>query len=77
MEPTIETEDDMNAYYKNFRYLVIYPNKEMELFNSLRIISDEISIDYSTISKKLNEKNPCICKAKGTNYVFLIYKLNI
>ena len=71
----IETENDMNDFFKQAKYMVIFPNKQVDLFNSLRKISDEICIDFSTISKRLNEKNPCICKSKGTNYIFLIHKL--
>ena len=46
-------EKDMIEYVKKYNYLVIFPDKKVELFKSLRDIQNSISIDSSTISKKL------------------------
>ena len=44
-------EKDMLEYVKKYNYLVIFPDKKIELFKSLRDIQNSISIDSSTISK--------------------------
>ena len=44
-------EKDMIEYAKKYNYLVIFPDKKVELFKSLRDIQNSISIDSSTISK--------------------------
>jgi hypothetical protein len=75
MEKIIKTQHDMLEYYNNFKYIVFFPDKKFQLYYSLRDISNDTCIDHSTISKKLNENNPCICKSKGTEYIFLITKL--
>lgn len=75
MEDIIKTSENMSKYYKKFNYIVFFPDKKYHLYYSLRDISNDICIDYSTISKKLCENNPCICKSKGTRYIFLISKL--
>lgn len=64
-------EKDMIEYVKKYNYLVIFPDKRVELFKSLRDIQNSISIDSSTISKKLkNEEH--IFTAKGSEYIFYI-----
>jgi len=67
----ITTESEMSKYVKKFNYLVIFPDKKVELFKSLRDISKSISIDSSTISKKLN-KGEYMFTPKGSEYVFYI-----
>ena len=67
----IKTESEMSKYVKKFNYLVIFPDKKVELFKSLRDISKSISIDSSTISKKLN-KGEYMFTPKGSEYVFYI-----
>tara|TARA_B100001121_G_C18346223_1_gene460338 strand:- start:321 stop:548 length:228 start_codon:yes stop_codon:yes gene_type:complete len=71
----IKTIGQMNKYVKSLKYLVIFPDKTSKFYKSLRKISDDISVDYSTISRKLTEENPCICVSKNSNYVFSIRKL--
>ena len=71
----IKTELQMLKYIKEVKYLVIYPDKTKHFFKSLRDIGDNISVDSSTISKKLSESDECICIAKGSNYIFWVKKL--
>ena len=70
----IKTESEMNKYLKKYNYMVVFPDKRVELFKSLRDISNSISIDSSTISKKLG-KNEYMFNPKGTEYIFYIKQL--
>lgn len=58
------------------KYLVIRENGSCRLYASLRDISQDIGVDYTTISKKL-KTNPdfCICRAKTTRESYCIRKL--
>ena len=53
MDVEIDTPVDMLNFYKSIKYLVIGPDKKIEGYNCLRDITEDICIDYSTISKKL------------------------
>mgnify|MGYP000638607050 FL=1 len=64
-------EKDMTDYVKKYNYLVIFPDRKVELFKSLRDIQNSISIDSSTISKKL-KNDEHIFTAKGSEYIFYI-----
>lgn len=64
-------EKDMTDYVKKYNYLVIFPDRKIELFKSLRDIQNSISIDSSTISKKL-KNDEHIFTAKGSEYIFYI-----
>mgnify|MGYP001325943677 CR=1 FL=1 len=64
-------EKDIKKYVKKYNYLVIFPDKKVELFKSLRDIQNSISIDSSTISKKL-KNDEHIFTAKGSEYIFYI-----
>ena len=64
-------EKDMTDYIKKYNYLVIFPDKKIELFKSLRDIQNSISIDSSTISKKL-KNDEHIFTAKGSEFIFYI-----
>ena len=67
----ITSECEMNKYVKKYNYLVIFPDKKVELFKSLRDISKSISIDSSTISKKLN-KGEYMFTPKGSEFIFYV-----
>ena len=67
----ITSEYEMNNYIKKYNYMVIFPDKKVELFKSLRDISKSISIDASTISKKLG-KGEYMFTPKGSEYIFYI-----
>lgn len=58
-----------------YKYLVLGENGYCNVFKSLRLISNEISIDYSTISKKLKLANTCFCICKETKEKYYINKL--
>ena len=64
-------EKDMIAYVNKYNYMVIFPDKKVELFKSLRDIQNSISIDSSTISKKL-KNDEHIFTAKGSEFIFYI-----
>jgi len=70
-ESMITKERDMEKYVNKYKYLVVFPDKKGELFKSLRDIQECISIDSSTISKKLSN-NEHIFIAKGSQYIFYI-----
>tara|TARA_B100000424_G_C22944088_1_gene502380 strand:- start:398 stop:619 length:222 start_codon:yes stop_codon:yes gene_type:complete len=70
----IKTEEDMKKFVKN-KYLVVYPDTSIKLYKNLREIEHDILISYSSISKKLKEKDSCICESKGTKYIFYIKKI--
>ena len=70
----INTEEEMEKYIKN-KYLVIFPDESLKLYNNLRNIEEEILISSSTISKKMKGNDKCICEAKGTKYVFYIKRI--
>ena len=70
-----KSETQVKEYINKYSYMVIFPDKKVELFSSLRNIQDAISIDSSTISKKLKEKGYNYFMAKGSGYVFFIHKL--
>jgi|TARA_Y100000389_G_C17276466_1_gene420676 hypothetical protein len=73
----IESEKVMKDYIKKNSYMVIFPDQKVELFSSLRKIQNAISVDSSTISKKLKESDCNYFKAKGSEFVFFIKKLDV
>lgn len=75
MEVKLKTSKEIKAYYDKIKYFVLFPDKKLKGFTSLREISREIYIDYSTISKRLSESNPCICYSSDNEYVFLVQKV--
>ena len=70
-ESMITKERDMEKYVNNYKYLVVFPDQKVELFKSLRDIQESVSIDSSTISKKLSNDEH-IFIAKGSQYIFYI-----
>ena len=71
----ITMEHEMEKYIKKYNYLVIFPDKKVELFKSLRDIQNSICIDSSTISKKLNNGENMFTQ-KGSDFIFYIKQLN-
>lgn len=71
----IKDEKKMEKYINKNCYLVVFPDLSLKLFKSLREIQSDISIDSSTISKKL-ANNEHYFMAKMTKYVFYIYKIS-
>tara|TARA_B100000073_G_scaffold347604_1_gene362492 strand:+ start:29 stop:250 length:222 start_codon:yes stop_codon:yes gene_type:complete len=70
----LESVSDMKRYVSKYNYIVIFPDKKIEAFKSLRDIQDEICISHSTISKKLIENGSFIFTSKE-GYVFYIHSL--
>jgi hypothetical protein len=70
-ESMITKERDMEKYVNKYKYLVVFPDQKVELFKSLRDIQESVSIDSSTISKKLSNDEH-IFIAKGSPYIFYI-----
>ena len=60
---------------KELKYLVVFPDKTKHFYTSLREIAANICVDASTISKKLDTSDHCICVARGSDYIFWIKKL--
>jgi hypothetical protein len=75
MEVKFKTSKELITYYDKIKYFVLFPDKKLKGFTSLREISREIYIDYSTISKRLSESNPCVCYSSDNEYVFLVQKV--
>ena len=71
----INTEDEMLSHIKKHNYIVVYPDKSIKVFQSLRDIENGILISSSNISKKLKYNDYCIIIAKGTKYVYFIKKI--
>lgn len=71
----ITNEAKMKKYVNKNSYLVVFPDLSIKLFKSLRDIQSDISVNSSTISKKL-ANNEHYFTAKMTKYVFYIYKIN-
>ena len=49
----LDSEQKMMTYVRTLKYLVVFPDKKTKIYSSLRDISEDICIAYSTISKKL------------------------
>ena len=59
-----------------YKYLVLSPDGYCNIFKSLRLISEEILIDYSTISKKLKENETgCFCVSKNDKQTYFVKKI--
>ena len=70
----LDTEDKMMNYIRKLKYLVVFPDKKTQIYGSLREISIDICVDYSTISKKLKDGGD-IFVSKATNFIFWIQKI--
>ena len=64
----------MHNFITKMSYIVIFPDEKIELFKSLRDIQKAISVNSSTISKKLKNKE-FFFTPKGSDFVFFIKKI--
>jgi hypothetical protein len=64
--------NELKKYIEKKKYMVVFPDKSIKLYNSLRNIEKDINVSSSGISKKIKEKSFCYCKAKGTDYNYYI-----
>jgi len=71
----LDTEQKMMIFTRTLKYLVVYPDKKTQIYNSLRDISRDICVDYSTISKKLKNEQGDIFISKANNFIFWIQKI--
>ena len=66
--------EEMKKFVKKNSYLLISPDQKVELFGNLRQLGQAISIDSSTISKKLSRGENYFIP-KGGEFIFYIKKL--
>jgi len=71
----LDTENKMMGFVRTLKYLVVFPDKKTQIYRSLRDISEDICVDYSTISKKLKNETGDIFISKGTDFIFWIQKI--
>jgi len=71
----LDKEDKIMKYVRKLKYLVVFPDKKTQIYSSLRDMSLDISIDYSTISKKLKNETGDIFISKVTGFIFWIQKI--
>ena len=71
----ITTHSQMKKFARTMRYIVIFPDRAVKFYSSQRKVADDISVDFTTISRKLSQENPTICTSKLNNYIFHIQKL--
>jgi hypothetical protein len=71
----LDTENKMMDFVRSLKYLVVFPDKKTQIYRSLRDISEDICVDYSTISKKLKNETGDIFISKGTDFIFWIQKI--
>lgn len=70
--------EKIQNFVNQYKYIVISEDESCKLYKSLRNISSEILIDYTTISKKINSSitNDTYCQSKTTKLYFYIKKIN-
>jgi|TARA_B110000196_G_C20866667_1_gene530014 hypothetical protein len=71
----LDTENKMMDFVRSLKYLVVFPDKKTQIYRSLRDISEDICVDYSTISKKLKNETGDVFISKGTDFIFWIQKI--
>ena len=71
--------DEFVKYVESYNYMVLGSDSSCNIYKSLRSISQEIEVDYSTISKKMknssNNKNCIVTPKNGVNIYYYIVKL--
>jgi len=71
----LDTENKMMDFVRTLKYLVVFPDKKTQIYRSLRDISEDICVDYSTISKKLKNESGDVFISKGAGFIFWIQKI--
>ena len=69
--------DEFQSQIQTLNYNVLSNDGFCNAYTSLRTMSNEISVDYSTISKKLKVNNGefCFCISKETKSIYYIKKI--
>ena len=70
--------EDFQKSVEMYNYVVLGSDSTCNAYSSLRNISNEINVDYSTISKKLKQNNlNCFVSPKGNTEIhYYIIKIN-
>ena len=68
----LNSSEDFDTYLKTLNYLVVYPDKTTKFYKSLRSISEDIYVDYTTISKRLKDESSCMVICRLNNFMFYI-----
>lgn len=66
--------DDFVKSVECYYYIVLGSDSSCNVYKSLREIQDDISVDYSTISKKLKDNNRCFVTPKASETHYYIKK---
>jgi len=72
----IEDEEEFIEHIKKQKYMVIFPDKSCKMYENIRDVAKDTSIDHSTIFKKLKNDVHTFCYAKGSDYIFYIRKIS-
>jgi len=69
--------DEFQKQIEEMRYIILSNDGIMNVFTSLRTMSQKIEVDFSTISKKLNANSGefCYCTSKKTHIIYYIKKM--
>ena len=71
----IETEEQFSDFIKKQRYMVIFPDESCKMYTNLRDVSNDTSIDHSTICRNLKEDIHTFCYSKGNDFLFYIRRI--
>tara|TARA_B100000795_G_scaffold269436_1_gene258794 strand:- start:4942 stop:5175 length:234 start_codon:yes stop_codon:yes gene_type:complete len=66
---------DFEEHIRTLNYLVIYPDKSTKFYKSLRKITEDICVDYTTISKKLKDDDSCYVTSRVDDYMYYVKKM--
>ena len=67
--------EDLQRFVDDYKYLIIDHEGNHFIHNSLRKMASILSVDHTTISKKLKEAGNCYCINKETKQPVYIVKL--
>ena len=69
--------DNLIEICNKYKYLTIDEDGKSEVYTSLRQISQNINVDYPTISKRLKENDgQCACTSKTTKKNYYIKRIH-
>ena len=72
------TRFSFSEMMQRYKYLVINKDETCEVYTSLREISQDIGVNFTTISKKLKiNPNYCVCYSKTSKENYYITPLKI
>jgi len=69
--------DEFQKQIEEMRYIILSNDGIMNVFTSLRTMSQKIEVDFSTISKKLKSNDGiCYCTSKETRIIYYIKRIH-